>query len=82
MEYARNGAYMGSRSFDTTPRGYADAYAYIQAIIGRGGRAEGDVAKVMSYFGRWCAYPLTARLSSLAFFICLWYNGVSYGKEE
>lgn len=51
-EYARNGAYMGSRYFDTTPSGYAQAYAYIQEIIGRGSRAEGDVSKVMSYFGR------------------------------
>lgn len=51
-EYARNGAYMGSQYFSTDASGYAAAYAYIQAIIGRGNRAEGDVSKVMSYFGR------------------------------
>lgn len=51
-EYAANGVYMGSRYFNTDPRGYSAAYAYIQAIIGRGGRAEGDVAKVYAYFGQ------------------------------
>lgn len=50
-EYAANGAYMGSRTFTTTASGYAEAYAYIKAIIDRGGRAEGDVSKVLSYFG-------------------------------
>lgn len=51
-EYSAGGAYMGSRSFNTDSSGYAAAYAYIQAIISRGGRAEGDVGKVYSYFGR------------------------------
>ena len=49
-EYASNGAYMGSQYFDPTPSGYAKARAYIQAITDRGGRAAGDVGKVMSYF--------------------------------
>ncbi len=51
-EYAANGAYMGSRTFVATTSGYAEAYAYIQAIISRGGRAEGDTGRVLSYFGR------------------------------
>lgn len=50
-EYSRYGGYMGSRSFSTGSAGYAAAYAYIQSIISRGGRAEGDASKVLSYFG-------------------------------
>ena len=43
---------MGSRTFNTDRSGYSQAYSYIQAIEARGGRAEGDVGKVMSFFGK------------------------------
>ena len=52
QEYARSGAYMGSKSFCPTAGGYAQAYAEIQRITDSGNRAEGDVAKVLNYFGR------------------------------
>ena len=81
-EYSSGGVYMGSKSFNTDKSGYAAAYAYIQAIIDRGGRAEGDVGKVYAYFGVWGHRPATGKAFSLAFFYYLWYNEVNYGKEE
>ena len=49
-EYSSGGAYMGSETFSTDAAGYSAAYSYIQAIRSRGGRAEGDVGKVLNYF--------------------------------
>lgn len=51
-EYSSDGVYMGSKSFSTDRSGYSAAYSYIQAIWARGGRAEGDVGKVLSFFGQ------------------------------
>lgn len=50
-EYSSSGVYMGSKSFGTDKSGYSAAYSYIQAIWARGGRAEGDVGRVLSFFG-------------------------------
>lgn len=49
-EYSSGGAYIGSKAFSTDAAGYSAAYSYIQAIWSRGGRAEGDVGKVLNYF--------------------------------
>lgn len=51
-EYSSGGAYMGSKTFSVDKSGYAAAYSFIQAIWSRGGRAEGDVGKVLSFFGQ------------------------------
>ncbi len=40
-----------SWTFVATKEGYASAYARIQAIIGQGHRAGGDVARVYAYCG-------------------------------